>query len=251
MRVQRAELDGSRPILVEGFGKEASSLERCRWEGERLVEVTSEYGDRPEASHRDLPVWQGSHLVRIERHWAEAVEIVYEQLPPGESLAGLVCGLEDELVERIPAVVAGIGQREPICAMALAYCLGEHSLPPGVVLCPEPVRRRLAHESEDGFWYRWQAAEWMSAADVPELDGYGGQDFVERCGTLDRLIRGSGDELATARLLQTVARRLNQLDWRDLLAVTDDFLVYAWEIHGTTLEADLAASTPGGGAARA
>ena len=109
------------------------------------------------------------------------------------------------------------------------------------------MRRRLDRE-EDGFWYRWQAAEWTSAADVPELDRYGAEDFRERCATVDTAVTRGGDELVTARLLQAVARRLNRIDWGDLLAVTDDFLVYAWEIHGDSLEQDLAASVPGGNA---
>jgi len=246
--VWRAELDGGRPIRIERFSERGASLERCRWEGDRLVEAITEHGNRPEADGRYVLEWQGSDLVRIERHWAQGeVRVVYERLPRGVTLAGLLSALEDELVERIPPAVAGLGRREPVCAMAFAYCVGEASLPPAITLCPDTVRRRLDRE-EDGFWYRWQAAEWTSAADVPELDRYGAEDFRERCATVDRAVTRGGDELVTARLLQAVARRLNRIDWGDLLAVTDDFLVYAWEIHGDSLEQDLAASVPGGNA---
>lgn len=249
--VWRAELDDGRPIRIECFGARGASLERCRWAGDRLVEATIENGDRPEVDRRDVLEWNGSDLVRIERRWAQGgVGIVYERLPRGATLAGLLSALEDELVERIPPAVAGLGRREPVCALALAYCLGEPSLPPAIVLCPDPVRRRLERE-EDGFWYRWQAAEWIAAADVPELDSYGGEDFLERCGTVHRAVLRGGDDLVTARLLQAVARRLNRIDWGDLLAVTNDFLVYAWEIHGDSLEEDLVTSVPHGGEPRA
>jgi hypothetical protein len=48
----------------------------------------------------------------------------------------------------------------------------------------------------------------------------------------------------TGRLLQAVARRLNGLDWSDRLDVTSDFVVYPWEVHGESLDEDLAASAP-------
>ena len=168
----------------------------------------------------------------------------------GASLDALVSSVEDELVERIPAAVAEVGYREPVCALALAYCRGEFSLPPGMILCPEAVRRRLADEGNDDFWYRWHAAEWRAAGDVPELDGCGGDEFLERCRTTDRQIARDGDERLGARLLQAVARRLNGVDWSDLLLVTGDFVIYAWEIHGEALDEDLAASTPAGAAPR-
>lgn len=107
-------------------------------------------------------------------------------------------------------------------------------------------RRRLPTEGADGFWYRWQAAEWTSAAEVPELDSYGDEEFRERCDVVGRQVSLDGDHRLTARLLQAVTRRLNRIEWGDLLPVTDDFLIYAWEIHGDSLEDDLAASVPGG-----
>ena len=100
--VWRAELDGGRPIRIERFSERGASLERCRWEGDRLVEAITEHGNRPEADGRYVLEWQGSDLVRIERHWAQGeVRVVYERLPRGVTLAGLLSALEDELVERI------------------------------------------------------------------------------------------------------------------------------------------------------
>ncbi len=246
-RVERAELEGGGPIRIEHFRPNGVSLERCRWEGERLVEATVEQTDRPGVDHRDVFDWQGSDLVLIERHSRQGESsVVYQRMPRGVTLAGLLSALEDDLIERIPVAVAELGQREPICAAALAYCLGELSLPPAIVLCPDAVRRRLPTEGEDGFWYRWQAAEWTSAAEVPELDSYGDEEFRKRCDVVSRQVLLDGDDRLTARLLQAVARRLNRIDWGDLVPVTDDFLIYAWEIHGDSLEEDLAASVPGG-----
>jgi hypothetical protein len=201
----RSRNDNGRPVRIEHFGEYGRSVERCRWDGERLVEASVDYpGKDGPLGYRDVLVWQGTTLVRIERHWSEG---------------------------------------GTICALALGYTHGERSLPPYLVACPEAVRRRLLEEHGDD-WYRWHAAEWMSAADVPELVGYGGPAFNERCEQVDRQMRLGGDERAAGPLLQAVARRLNALDWGGLLDVTPDFLVYPWEVHGESLEADIAASAP-------
>jgi hypothetical protein len=71
-----------------------------------------------------------------------------------------------------------------------------------------------------------------------------GSEFNARCERVDRQVRLAGYERATGRLLQAVARGLNEVDWRDRLDVTDDFRVYPWEIQGESLEDDLAASGP-------
>jgi hypothetical protein len=245
--VSRSRNDGGRPVLVESFGEHGQSVERCRWEGHRLAEVEFERqeGGGWALSHRDVLAWEGSALVRIERHWQDGeVEVKFERLPPGATLDRLLGEIEDDLVERISAAAEALGSREPLCALALGYCDGERSLPPHLVACPESVRRQLLAEQDDDFWYRWQAAEWMSAAEVPELTDYGGSEFNARCERVDRQVRLAGDERATGRLLQAVARRLNEVEWRDRLDVTDDFRVYPWEIHGESLEDDLAASGP-------
>ena len=89
----------------------------------------------------------------------------------------------------------------------------------------------------------------MSEAEVPQLDGYGSDAFVEHCRRVDRQVRLAGDERRIARLLQATARRLNALDWGDSLVRTGDFMVFAWEVHGESLEEDLAASRPVAGEA--
>jgi hypothetical protein len=241
--VWRSRNEAGRPVLIEHFAPSGGSAERCRWDGERLVEAVFE--DTPVL--RDVLEWQGSTLVRVERHWEQGdVEVSFERLQPQVTLEALVRELEDELVEQIAVVAEGFGSHGPLCALALGYCHGESSLPPELVACPDAVRRRLLEENDDDFWYRWQAAEWMSAAAVPDLVGYGGRDFNSRCEVVDRQLRLAGDERATGRLLQAVARRLNEMDWSSRLDVTDDFLVYPWEIHGESLEEDLAASAPPG-----
>jgi hypothetical protein len=247
--VWRSRNEAGRPVLIEHLGEYGGSVEGVRWEGERPVEVRVEYRGRERAqAYRDVLVWEGATLVRVERHWEDGpVEIKFERPPKGVTPEALLRELEDELVERIPAAAAGIGRGEPISALALGYCDGERSLPPQLVACPKPVRERLVDGSDDDFWYRWHAAEWMSAADVPELTAYGGADFNARCEHVDRQIRLSGDERAAGRLLRAVARRLNALDWSDLLDVTPDFVVYPWEVHGESLEEDLAASEPAAG----
>ena len=237
----------SRPVTIEHLGAEGGSVEQCRWDGDRVVEVRHESRAREwNLSFRDVVVWKGAKLLRIERHWKDGpVEVKFERLPSGVTLEVLAAELETELVERIPSAVAeAFGRGTRICALALGYCDGEKSLPPHLVAYPEAVRRELLEENEDDFWYRWQAAEWMSAADVPELVDYGGPDFKARCEQVDRQVRLGGDERVTGRVLQAVARRLNELDWHGRLDVTDDFLVYPWEVHGESLEADIAACAP-------
>jgi hypothetical protein len=239
-------VDGQ-PVTSEHLGAEGGSVEQCRWDGDRVVEVRHEYRGREwNLSYRDVVEWQGPKLLRIERHWKDGpVELKFERMPSAVKLEAIVAQLEDELVERIPSVAAeAFGRGGRICAVALGYCDGENSLPPQLVACPEAVRRQLLDEHEDDFWYRWQAAEWMSAADVPELVVYGDPDFKARCEQVDRQVRLGGDERVTGRLLQAVARRLNELDWHGRLDVTEDFLVYPWEVHGEALEADIAASAP-------
>jgi len=234
-------VDG-RPVTIEHLGSEVGSVEECRWEGDRVVEVR--HASQSREWYRDVIEWDGSKLLRIERHWKDGpVEVKFERPLSRAALDSLLHDLEDELVDQIARAAAELGGQGPVCALALGYCHGERSLPPQLVACPESVRRQLLAEQDDDFWYRWQAAEWMSAADVPELTDYGGPDFNARCERADRQVRLAGDESLTGRLLQAVARRLNEIEWRDL-NVTDDFRVYPWEIHGESLEDDLAASGP-------
>jgi hypothetical protein len=235
---------GGRPVTIEYLGAEGRLVEECRWGGDRVVEVRHASQTREwNVGYRDVIKWDGSKLLRIERHWQDgAVGVTFEPPVSRPALDSLLHELENELVDRIARAAAEVGGQGPVCALALGYCDGEMSLPPQLVACPDAVRRQLLQENDDAFWYRWQAAEWMSAAEVPEITSYGDSDFNLRCERVDRQIRLKGDEQVIARLLQAVARRLNDVDWRDRLHVTQDFWVYPWEIHGESLEDDLAAT---------
>ncbi len=158
--------------------------------------------------------------------------------------------LERDLAEAIRVELTAHPFDEEICAAALAYSDFQYGLPPAVFACPTSLRAGLL-EQRDSPWFLWQAAEWMSLArrrevTLPEIGHeYGHPELRARCAALEHEIEeGETDPLAQSAILRPVARRLNTEPLPPRLPRSKDFVIYAWEVTGGTLEEDLAWSLP-------
>lgn len=146
--------------------------------------------------------------------------VLYKRRRKGVSRRELARRVADQLTEAVPAAVDSASLREPVWCLALHYDPGA-PLPPSVVLGAEPELNPA----------EWEAARRLEL-DEPQL--------LESCAELWSEWGGedSGPALAR-RLLNGVAKRLNELDWSDLVSAEEAFFVYAVDLELEDLERNL------------
>lgn len=152
---------------------------------------------------------------------------------PKRSLSKLLSLMQERVIERVPACVAKVADGRKLYAVALSMIEGDVNgmMPPSVSIGLESNRQAVLEAAEEG---------------VPDLSMIWNPSLFEavptpveypiQCLEEDDLLE-LGTELATyvadeknvpkvTKSLITIAKKLNRFDWRSIVPVTDDFIVY-------------------------
>ncbi len=167
------------------------------------------------------PVWRAPVNRTQLKQWSTAVE--------GH--------LARAVMERSIAVTVG-----EIAAVALLYD-DQQVLPPivGVLLASERDRF-VADFGDEAAAYIWNPAEWSILDDAPAALVGSNPDIAQAVSELNFEDRASLSHQRSRRLLNRVAKRLNETTWP--AATTDDFIVFATDTEQAELLANLRASVP-------
>lgn len=229
------------------------SIERYEHDGELVAaihgEIVDAIGDEP--LQRSSTLIRASYdalgrLLELREHGDEGEKVLYRAPGTGPSMDELQRRVEDRLVETLPKLVAEYASDEALYCLVLHYHL-EWPLPPTVAVGREGERETWMSTIDDPEMLRftvWNPAEFSNYRD--ETLHWNPADVDPE---LERAIRAipenddGGAERARATL-NRAARRLQQLDWRSIAPVTDDFVVFAVDYELTHLEENLRHSVP-------
>jgi hypothetical protein len=136
------------------------------------------------------------------------------------------------LLEQIPAAVRAARIASPVYCLLICYC-GEDfpaSWPPFLVLGAEAERQRIIKEGHDVKYFLWAPDE-MRNCDANHEVGLGDAELIGKCRVHAQLMSAANGWDACRRILESVAKQLNDYPWRDNVPITDDFIVAAVEIQ--------------------
>ncbi len=230
-----------------------SSSERYVYDGD----LVSEIHDDSDLSFRGIPLKDGPTLIRasydplgrlleLREEGGRGEKVLYRARGSGPSMKKLQRRVEDRLVETLPRLVRERAGDEPIYCLVL-HCHPEWPLPPTIGLGLERDRQGWMNTIDDVQTLRltvWNPAEFSNYRDetvhwdLTEID-------AELARAVGAIPDNDDDAAERARAtLDRAARRLQQLDWRPIAPVTDDFVVFAVDYELTDLEENLRPSVP-------
>jgi len=231
-----------------------SSIERYDYDGELVSEIDVESVDAigDEVPQRTRSRIQASYdplgrLLELREHDDDGGEkVLYRARGTGPSTDKLLRRVEDRLVETLPALVRAHAAEEPIYCLVLHYH-PEWPLPPTIGLGLERDRQTWIDTIDDAETLKltvWNPAEFSNYR-----DGTVHWDLPEIDPALARAMRAipendDGTAERARATLNRAARRLQQLDWRSIAPVTDDFVVFAVDYELMDLMDNLRQSIP-------
>lgn len=229
------------------------STERYEYDGERVSVIHGEtvdaIGDEPLQRRRTLI--QASYdplgrLLEVREHDDQGEKVLYRARGSGPSLAKLHRRVEDRLVETLPQLVRDQASDEPIYCLVLHYH-PEWPLPPTAGLGLEHEREAWMSMIDDPETLRftvWNPAEFANYRD--DTVHWNLADVDAELARAIRAIPENEDSAAerARATLNRAARRLQQLGWRSIAPVTDDFVVFAVDYELTHLDENLRYSVP-------
>jgi hypothetical protein len=183
---------------------------------------------------------EASKLLRIERfHENGTSRIVYQRRSRGQTFASIRQAATQQLVAAIVDRLRAEQIQERLYCIELAYESASHHFPPAIVPGTERYRQHLLDSNDPDTWFHIFAplvqGMWLEITEPATL---------EICALLEQEIQ-AGQRWATAtQILRDVAAALTGYDWRGILDVTPDFVVYAidHELEADHLEEVLRAS---------
>jgi hypothetical protein len=219
------------------------TVEEYVYDGARLAQILV-YQEAPGAgaftTEERFRYDQAGKLLGIERFYQTgASRIVYRRRPRGQTFSSIRQTATQTMIEAIVERLRAEQVRERLYCIELAYESAIHHFPPQIILGPERYRQDLLTSSDpDAPFYVFAPlfqGQWLEIDDPATL---------EICGLLEQEIQ-AGQKWETARrILREVAAALTRHDWRGILDVTPDFVVYAidHELEADYLEEALLAS---------
>jgi hypothetical protein len=162
----------------------------------------------------------------------------------------LLKDIESRLFELIPAQLRQRKLERVAYALFLCYIdttTNDH-IPYPIVAFDDARKWMLEHHSADASHNLWQPQREMKRGtdfvEVPLADS-SLRDRIESC--YDAMDSDANDEIALLPFRKTMwrlANRLNAIDWKGVLAITDDFVVVATDWSGFWVEEDAKKSIP-------
>jgi hypothetical protein len=169
--------------------------------------------------------------------------VVYRSMPKGDTMKTLIDRVESGLANEIPEVLLRARIKDRVYCLILYYSSGNSEFPPHLALGRDGDRQRLLSEKGGEAKYElWIPPQFP-------LMRHPGLQVVEAglladCDLLNQQLAARDDCRAAPRVLNAIAKRLMSHDWRRIVPVTDDFVVFALDVGEDAFDRNLKASVP-------
>lgn len=219
--------------------------EKYVYDGNRLTAILlySEVpGTAPLKAEERFTYDEAGKLLRIESLSESGYRhLVYRKRGKGQTFNSIREAATQRMIEAIAERLRTENIVEKLCYIELSYQAVSHHFPPSIVLGLESDRQRLLESGNpDARYYVFAPvltgqSRWLEITDP---------DTLEICSQLEQEIQVGNKWDTATRILRDIAAALTRHDWRGILDITPDFVVFAidWEMEGDHLAAVLAAS---------
>lgn len=233
--VETVALEEGRAVRIERFDHDKlyrwATLE---WDGERLTSFR----------------WCVPQL-KIDRRYdvqADGTRVPTDPaptpLPHGVTLESLAQTIRSRLLNIVPRVAKAAGIREQVYSLALAYDgEGNGVLPPVLGFGLERERSKwIQRHGDKAVESLWNPAE-FEHYEKPHTQ-FNDDELEQACRWYNDLMAKRRSDAPARKLLNEVASDLARIDWKPVLATTDDFVVYAVDLEGGDLRKNMRQSVP-------
>lgn len=218
-------------------------LERYSYRQGRLHRIMGRFGDRREAEEHRLEIaYDGNGVFQAIRQyyggWGGGSVPIHWNPATAPSLEKMWKEIKTWLVSAIPAAVRHAKIKHSAYCVAIAYDNENNALPPVIGVGLEKERQHwLATGGRDARGLIWNPAEFSRYEDgtLSITD----EERDETCHLFCQIALSKGYTWCERKLLNEVAAKLNELAWRKILPVTDDFIVYAVDFEGADFKRNL------------
>ncbi|MCI0376641.1 MAG: hypothetical protein L0215_03465 [Gemmataceae bacterium] len=159
----------------------------------------------------------------------------YERPKKSDSIPSLAKDIERMLLEQIPTEVAKSEKAKskgPYYCLLLCYCAEDFQAgwPVFLLLGSEAERRRIIQSGMEPI-YLWAVGE-MEGQEANVRLPLRDESLNNYCRLHTQMMDVKEDYSSAMKVLRSVAKALNDLDWSKVIEVTPDFLVAAVDDHG-------------------
>lgn len=244
-RVSVYDFDGPRLQRFRNCGDFSSVVEVYEWSGQKLVRMRREARNErimpAQVRKQDFDFAYDDGGVTIR----SGDSVIYQK--PAEPMAKTLKRVAEQLVERIPTLVARAKKKLDGPAFCLALTYDDESydgfVPPTLVLGQEKERRAWHGKKNKLPETLWDPQQ-LALYDDDDLDWADDDPLLALGETVGHQLRGAGSSEPARKMLQAVAKKLNTHPWKSVIPVTADFIVYAIDLEGAHLEPNMKASVP-------
>ncbi|MCE9556213.1 MAG: hypothetical protein K8T91_22930 [Planctomycetes bacterium] len=228
---------------VESFFWENSRLEKsvsCSWQHDTYFPSNSKYSQwkGPASVSYVQLTYEYEDQGRLQNIWQQYLnadgtpldappkKLTYRRPAKGESIPALSAEIEAMLFDQIPRILTEAKIEARVCCLLICYC-GEDfeaGWPPFLVLGSEKERQKIIAAGSDVQYYLWAPDEMRSSSDNFFVD-LQDQNLIDKCSLHSQLMSMKSSYSAGRKVLQNVARRLNEFQWDGILTTTEDFVV--------------------------
>jgi hypothetical protein len=155
----------------------------------------------------------------------------------------MTAAMRRKLLEAIPKAVQKARVKEPAYCVAMVYDSATDGLPPRLAIGLDSERQaHISREGEDAKEIIWEPKKFGRYK--PGKIDLVAPDLDYDSGKLLQMILMKEALWVPRRLLSEIARELAGRNWRGILPVTDDFIVYAVDVDGDDLAKNFKEGVP-------
>jgi hypothetical protein len=228
-----------------GYNGRFRLVEEYVYDGHRLTSIlryNESPGLTPYKAEEHFFYDDAGKLVRIEQvdeHGGR--QLLYKQRGKGQNFKSI---RQAAIQKLIPAIANRLREEhisEKLCYIELFYQSGSSHFPPTIFLGREKDRQELlTSDNKENRYFIFAPGMTGKPWSLDLTD----PDVLDICSQLEQEIQSSQKWDAATSILRQVAAGLTRYDWRDIIEVTPDFVVFAidWEVEGDHLAEVLASS---------
>lgn len=247
-------------ILWESCAQRGNTRERYLWDEQHIILIEIDHISlRDERQFIEPLPWQRveiryneqnlveeivEHYIKHPEQPEEVSQVVYRRIAEMMGLDVILERTKMRLFETIKNKVISLGLDELAYCLTIAWSPGQFSsLPPHIAIGFERDRERWIEQyGKEAKWYLWNQAEFSFC--ILYNPTLADSELVELCDLVNQECGRRHHWGDGAKMLNDVAKMLNQVNWSGILKTTPDFVVYATDLELGDLRKNLRYSIP-------